>query len=381
MIRLAALLVLLALNSAAQTSASSSVQSSADSLFAEGIKLYSQQTPDSLRAALSDFQQAADAWHKSGEEPKEVDALLSAATAQLQLHDTSGCRATLDRTQQLVTAAHDQFGQAKVAGGYAILYDAQQDQKQAIPFATQSADLYHALNRPADEGQMLLFLSILYEKTNDNANLLATYERALPVAYAANNAQLEALLNLRLGQFNRQRHNDDAYKTALAHFQKALAYYKNSTDQFNLTMTWWGLGDTYDDLHDYANARDAYQHAADLSSALKSESVRGRIYRELGHTELKLKMWPQAAQHLEQAIALMKDDPPQTRALAKAELGAALQSMNQQASAMKAYEEAADESHQAGDFDFEATCWLKIADLHSARLSLAGVHIRQPEGC
>jgi CHAT domain-containing protein/tetratricopeptide (TPR) repeat protein len=368
-LRLASLLAVLVFNALAQTNtpnAADQAAKSPDALFVEGQKLFSRQTPDSLQAALADFQKAAEAWQKSGDEAKQVDALLSIATTQFLLHGIAACGATLDLAQQLVNAARDQLGQARVASGYAFFYDAQQDEKQAIQFAAQSADLFHALNRPADESQVLLLLSTLYYKTHDDANLIASYERALPVATAANNAQMEAFFNLRLGQFSLLRQGDDAHKEALAHFQKALGYYQNSTDQFDLAMTWWGLGDAYDYLHNYANARDAYQHAADLSSAIKNDSARGRIYRELGHEELKFKMWPQAAQHLEQAIALMKDDSPRTRALAEVELGMARQEMNDKAGALKAYDTAAVECHQAGIRDMEATSWLKIASLHAA---------------
>lgn len=367
MFRFAWVLALLCLNAMAQTGAlSGSGQSVAgpDALFAEGQKLLTQNTPESLRAALVDFQQALAAWQQTGDEPKQVDALLAIANTQFVLHDAVSCQKTLEQAHQLVINAHDKLGEAKVASGYAVFLDAQKDETKAIEQVSHSADLFHSLNRPVEESQDLFFLSALFAKTHDQQNLIATYERVLPVAAEAKNSQMEAFVSMRLGWFSLSQPGDDAHKAALAFFERALPCYKASHDQFNLAMAWWGMGDAYDWLRQPESARDSYRHAADLALAIKDTTARGRLFKNLGHVEIQLKAWADAAQHLQQAIPLLPGVSNADRFMAEIELGTAEQALNDKVGALKSYETAAEDSHRGGVMDLEATSWLKVATLY-----------------
>lgn len=354
-------ILLLALTADAQTS----IGSNPDEALAKGKKLFLEKTPDSFRAALAQFKDALAGYERASNEPKQVDAQLAIATTQFALHDVAACQNTLREARQLATNAHDQLGQANAAAVYALVDDAQGDEPKAIEEASRTADLFHSLNKPQEEVQALFFLSNLYVKTNDQASLLATYERAFPVAAAAKNAQLEAFLSLRLGQLYNLRQEAESRKKAVTLLTSALPYFQNSSDKFDEAMTWWALGTAYDFLNNLSEGRDAYAHGVALAAATKSESVRGRLFRSLGHDELHLKTWSDASLHLQQAIALLTAPTDQTdRALAETELGDARLALNDTAGALNAYRSAVDDSDHSEVNSMAATAWLKIAAVH-----------------
>lgn len=336
-----------------------------DELLAQGNSLLAKNTPDALRSALADYQQALLGFKQAGDEPKQVDALLAIASAQFLLHDATSCEKSLSDARQLVSAADDKLGQAKVASGYALFYDAQKDEPKAIEEASRSADLFQTSSRPVEESQVLFFLAALFQKTNDQPKLIATYERGLPVAKEAKNAPMEALFSLRLGQFYNLRSGEEAHRHALSLFAQALPYFESTKDGFNQAMVWWGMGTAYDLLSKIEDARNAYANAAALSAALKGDDVRGRLFRSLGADELTLKAWGEAARHLEEAVALLRAPGEEgQRALAAMQLGMAREALKDIPGALDAYRLSANASHEAGDKDMEATAWLKIGALN-----------------
>jgi CHAT domain-containing protein len=338
---------------------------SPDALFAHGNRLLVQGTPESLHEALSDFKQAVAAWQKTGEEAKQLDALLAMASTHFYLHDLSNCQKSLEQANQLAAASQDKLGEAKVAFGFALFYDAQRDEPKALEEASRSAQLFHASAKPAEEAQALFFLAMVYQKTNDLPNAIAAYERTLPVAGEAKNAQLEALTAMRLGQLYNLQSGDTAHEKAVAFFEKALPYFETSKDRFNQAMSWWGIATAYDWLKNIESARAAYVHANELAAERKDNSLRGRLLRSLGHDEVELKLWSEAAQHLEQAILLLTAPADNvTRFLAGIDLGTAREQLNDKTGAIKAYETTAEGCQRAGLNNMAATAWLKTAGLH-----------------
>jgi len=375
-----------------------------DALYAEGMKFQSQNTPESLRAALNDYQQAVSAWQSAGNEPKEIDGLLAVGLVQFQLHDQKGCLKTLDESQQAASAAHDTLGEAKVHQGYALFYDALHELPRAISEETRSADLFHSLHQALEEAQARRYLATLAQKGNDLAtaisqasqaadlfhllgkaddevqtqfalaffftaendqtNAKATYERALPLATQAKNAQLEALICLNLGQLRNLETGEAARRQALALFERALPYFTTANDRFSQATIWLDIGMANDFLGKIENARAAYLRAVPLAGDLKADISRGQLFHSLGADELKLKEWAEAASHLTRAIPLLN---PSDRPLAQVQLGAAREALEDPDGAIEAYVASATSSHTSGNLAWESLSWSKAGVVEAGR--------------
>ncbi len=356
--------------SSAQPSSAGDERRHAADLMTEGGKFLNQHTPDSFAEAISDFQQALAIWHKLGNEPKQVEALLGISSGYFFLHKTSEAVRTLRQAQDLAHSSGDRAAEATVLASFAFFDDSLGDETKALKEAGETAQMWDALGRKHDEALALTFEGRLYQKTKDLTRCIDAFERALALFRAEGNAQQTGRALLNLAQIYNLVPERQAREKAVNLFTEAVPDLQAAKDRFDEGMTWWGLGTSNDFLHYPDRARAAYSQALPIFAELKSSLAQGRILLSLGEDEEALKNLQNAEADYEQAIPLLTG-PTETlhRYLAEMHLGSTREALGKNAQALEGYQQAVVESRTAANLPAEASAHLRIGGMHLKALA------------
>jgi CHAT domain-containing protein/Tfp pilus assembly protein PilF len=333
----------------------------AGSLMEEGTQLLAQRTPEALQSAMVDYRQAFSLWQKLADTGKQVEALLSQATAQFFLHRTDEARALVTQAGDVARAAGNQSSEATVLTSSALLYDSVGEEQKALDEAARSRTIFQTLADKVDEAQVLTMQANLYRKLKDTPNATASYEQALPLFRASNNRKGEAMTLLGLAQMNSLLNRPEAFEKAVAYCTEAVPLFQADSDRFNETMCWWNMGTANDRLGHSHPARDAYLKAIPFFVEKKNDSVLGRLLLNVGEDEDALGNVQKAVDYYEQALPLLKAPGAElSQGMALTRLGQARQKLGDPVRAIDAFKAAITAWHSAGDKDGEATSYLML---------------------
>jgi len=333
----------------------------AASLMDEGARLLGQRTPESLQSAVGDYQQALSLWQKLADPGKQVEALLSQATAQFFLHRTDEALALVSQAGEVAHAAGNHRDEAMVLNDSAFIRDSLGDEQKALDESARSRSIFQSLGDKAGEAQVLVMQVNLYRKLKDTPNAIASYEQMLPLLRAVNNHKGEALALLNLAQLDSTLNQPEAFEKAIDYYTQAVAIFQADSDRFNEAMCWWGLGTANDRLGRTQPARDAYLKALPFFTEKKDDRVLGRLLLDLGEDEDALGNLQKAVDYYEQALPLLTSHgDEQSHGLALTRLGKARQNLGDSARAIDTFKAAITAWHSAGDVASEASAYLML---------------------
>lgn len=333
-------------------------------LMEEGAGLLAQRTPEALQSAVVDYQQAFSLWHKLADTGKQVEALLSQATAQFFLHRTDEARALVTQAGELARAAGNRGSEAMVLTRSALLYDSLGEEQKALDEAARSRTIFQALADKADEAQVLTMQATIYRKLKDIPNAMVSYERALPLFRASNNRKGEAMTLLNLAQTNSDLNQPEGFEKAIACCTEAVPLFRADSDRFDEAICWWNLGNANDRLGHSQRSLDAYLKALPFFAEKKNDEVLGRLLLNVGEDEDALGNVQKAVDYYEQALPLLTaHGNEQSQGLALAHLGKARQKLGDSERAIDAFKAAITAWHSAGNKDSEATAYLMLGTM------------------
>jgi CHAT domain-containing protein/Flp pilus assembly protein TadD len=257
----------------------------AAALMADGTKLMGQRTPASYQAAILNFQQAFKLWEKVGDQEKEIEALLTEASAQFFQHKKDEALALLSQAAQIAKASGNQRNEAMVLTNAALIYDGIGEEQKALEQTGKLFAILHELGDKADEARIYALQASIYRKLNDTPNALANDEKAVPLFHDTGNRPGEGQALLEMAQLNLMLNQPEGFEKAVTYYTQAIPLFQSPPDRFNEAYSWWGLGTANDRLGRKQQARDAYLKALPFFIEKNDANALGRIYLALGEDE------------------------------------------------------------------------------------------------
>jgi CHAT domain-containing protein/tetratricopeptide (TPR) repeat protein len=306
--------------------------SSAEAILDEGVRLYQQQTLESLQQAIAKFQEA------------------------LQLFRTN----------------KDLAGEAKTLNNIGFAYDALGEKQKALKYYEEALPLRRATGDLNGEANTLNNIGFIYSDLGEKRKALEYYEKALSLRRAANNLLEEANTLNNIGGIY------DAIwekEKALEYFRKALSLHqsiKNSAGEANVLnnigFVYAVLGEKNQALEYYEKALPLSRAAGDFTGAAYILNNIGLVYHALGQKE-------KALEYYEKALPLSRAAHDRAgEATTLNSIGIILNALGQKEKALEYYEKALPLSRATGDKIGEATTLNNIGVAFDAPRELEKAH-------
>jgi CHAT domain-containing protein/tetratricopeptide (TPR) repeat protein len=317
---------------------SSDIKASADKYFTEAEKLLQKGTEESLKQAISKFQQALKLYRQAGEKPSEAHTLLYIADIYdnlgqpqkgLELYQQvlplirsigdkkseantlsyiGDIYASLQQQQKaleyynqalpLIRATSDRKAEAYTLGYIGDIYASLQQQQQALDYYNQVLSLIRLAGDKREEIHTLYKIGLVYDSVGEKRKALEYYNQALPIIRVVGDKGLERKT---LNNIGLVYDSVGEKQKALEFYNQALLLIRSVKDKNSEAYTLNNIGAVYDSLGEKQKALDFYNQALPLfqevgdnnSEAFTLNNI-GLLYNSLGEKRKALQFYNQA---------------------------------------------------------------------------------------
>jgi CHAT domain-containing protein/Tfp pilus assembly protein PilF len=277
----------------------------AERLMTEGAARFLEGTGDSLRLALSRYQEALALWRSLGDRQREARCALAAGDLQTALGQPRQALDLYQKALALFVALADEPGQATAWAGIGVSQTSQGDSAAGAASQRRAVELERRLGRVYEEGKALNHLGVALHMQGEMREALGSYEQALRVLERAGEQGLWrgkvlhnlAALQMSLGEA----------EAALASHRQILALQRRLGDKRGEALTLNSLGVLYNNLGELGQALEAYAPALASFHQLGDRLREGAVLHNLGVAYYGLGDYQRALTELEQALAVRRE--------------------------------------------------------------------------
>lgn len=165
----------------------------------EANKLQSQNTPDSLAAALKEFEVALDLYRVIQDPTEQFTVLIGMGITEVTMHRS---RQALEHFDQALVIAHalgDKFRQGRALQRTAMAYVELDQWEKALQVSEESLRLYQATGDKNNEANMLRYAGDIYDHLGEWEKALQTSGEALKIYQATHDQNNEAEILRKIG--------------------------------------------------------------------------------------------------------------------------------------------------------------------------------------
>jgi CHAT domain-containing protein/tetratricopeptide (TPR) repeat protein len=167
-------------------------RASAQRLYDEGVKLFGQGTTESLRQAISTWQEALKLWQQVDDKSQEASTLNSIALVYDQLGEKQEALKYYNQALPLFRAVDDRREEAYTLKNIGLVHDDLGDNKQALDFYNQAFAIQKANNYLPEQADALASIALKYQLWGKEEKALDYYQQALTIYRQTKNLPKQA---------------------------------------------------------------------------------------------------------------------------------------------------------------------------------------------
>jgi CHAT domain-containing protein/tetratricopeptide (TPR) repeat protein len=260
----------------------------AERVMQEAGLLAARATPESLRKAINQYEQALAVWRTLGERRFEATALTAIAIAYSTLGEKQKTIEFYSQAIPVLRAVGDRVGESITLNSLGVTYYLLGENQKAIDTFNQGLALSRASGDRASEATALTFLGLGYQNLGENRKAIDFHSQALELKRAMGDRSIEATL---LSSIGRMYGELGERRKSLEYYNQALPVLRALGARDVEAATLSNIGMTYSDLGEREKAIDFLNQALALTQALGSKTGEanvlgniGIVYRQLGDT-------------------------------------------------------------------------------------------------
>ena len=249
----------------------------AERLFAAGYEQRLSSSPDAWRAAIGFYENALQAWRRSGDPNGQAGTLNAIGFAHRLLGEYDAAAARYEEALELWRQAGNSGGEVDTLNNLGHAQNRLGEYEAAL--ATYDRALRRAAGDAARQARVLNNLAITYRELNRFDQALAHYQRAIELRRATGDTVGAAriLVNLAVVYLELQEH-----RQALDVLHEAMPLLRQAGETRSLASALNSLGRTYAVLGQYERAVTYYAEALEIIRTRADERNTGRTLNNLG---------------------------------------------------------------------------------------------------
>lgn len=286
--------------SLAQSSTTRSPQTSAtaDKLYEEGIELYNQGTPASLREAIFKLQEALQLSRDIDDKELEANTIHNIGKAYFDLGNQQQAINFYNQFLSLIRALNDKKSEAIILDDIGTSYlDLGQIQK-ALEYYNQALSINRNLGNKFEQAITLSHIASVYYHSEDMGKSLKYLQESLSLYRTISDRNGEAYILLIIGRtYDQFRQN----QKALEFYNQSLSMYRTLKDKAWEATALRNIGGIYKKLEEKQKALEYYNQALSLrreigqtAKVVNTLNLMGIIYDELGQPQKALEIYKEA---------------------------------------------------------------------------------------
>jgi CHAT domain-containing protein/Flp pilus assembly protein TadD len=280
------------------TSEQDATRAAAERAYQEGMQLFKQGTAESLRQAITKWEEALSLYQAVGDKKWEAVTLLGIGRVYNDLGEKQKALEYYNQSLPLSRATGDKAGEAVTLNNIGQVYSDLGEKQKALEYYNQSLPLRRATGDKAGEAGTLNNIGRVYSDLGQKQKALSFFNQSLPLSRATGNKAGEAVTLNNIG----------AVYSDLGEKQKALEYYNQSLplrratgDKAGEAVTLNNIGRVYDALGEKQKALEYYNQSLPLSRATGYKAGEagtlnniGQVYSDLGEKQKALEYYNQS---------------------------------------------------------------------------------------
>jgi len=372
--------------------------------FAEGMKLKTQATAESLRGAISKYQEALGYLHDAiepgakaqtlhglgevyfqlGERKSALDAFLQALPLMLAAGDRSGEAFALNSIGQAyyslgegqkALSYHNQSlhifrvidnrsGEASALNCIGTVYYSLGEKQKALDYYNQSLLIFRVVGYRIGEAALLNNIGLVYDSLGEKQKALDYYNQSLPMSRAAGNRDGEANL---LNNIGLVYYFLGESQKALDHYNQALSMRRAAGDRSGEATTLNNIGGAYMFLGEVRKALDYYSQALPLQRAAGNRRGEATTLNNIGQAYDLLGEKQKALDYYDQALPLERASGDRSgEAATLNNIGLVYDSLGEKQKALDYYDQALPLQRAVGDRRSEAATLTSIGGVYDS---------------
>jgi CHAT domain-containing protein/Tfp pilus assembly protein PilF len=270
----------------------------ADSIIAEGMKLYQQGTADSLRQAIKKWEEALSLYQMVGDRRVEATTLNNIGLVYSNLGEKQKALEFYNQALPIVRAVGDRRVEAITLNNIGAVYDDLGEKQKALEFYNQALPIVRAVGDRRVEATTLNNIGLVYDDLGKKQKALEFYNQALPILRAVGDRGGEATT---LNNIGAVYSNLGEKQKALEFYNQALPIVRAVGDRGGEATTLNNIGLVYDNLGEKQKALEFYNQALPILRAVGDRGGEattlnniGAVYDDLGEKQKALEFINQA---------------------------------------------------------------------------------------
>jgi CHAT domain-containing protein/Flp pilus assembly protein TadD len=273
-------------------------RAAAEHLYQEGEQLINQGTAESLRQAITKFEEVLPLYRAVGDRRKEGLILNEIGYIYSALGEKQKALEFYNQSLPLSRVIGDKAGEAVSLNNIGRVYDALGQKQKALEYYNQSLTLSRAAGDKKGEARTLNNIGLVHSALGQKQKALDYYNQSLPLRRATGDKKGEAITLNNIGRVY----------DALGQKQKALEYYNQSLplsraaeDKAQEAVTLNNIGAVYDTLDQKQKALEYYNQSLPLRRVTGDKTGEaatlnniGRIYDTSGQKQKALEYYNQS---------------------------------------------------------------------------------------
>ncbi|MGH9770004.1 MAG: tetratricopeptide repeat protein, partial [Blastocatellia bacterium] len=261
----------------------------AETLFAEADHLRAQRKAETLKSAVTKYEEALRLFVAIGDRSGEANTLLNAGMASTFLSDYQNALDYFTRSIPAFQAIGDRLSQSEALNNIASVHFFQGDSEKALEVCLKSLAIYKDIGDRKREGEVISNIGSIYMQMGDARGAIGYLDKALIIARSEANKRYESSILNRLGAAY-----DDLGEplAALDYYNRALALRRELNDKRGQALTLANIGVIHRNQGEPDKALDALnaalsilQDAGDRLSQARALGNIGLIYADLGELQ------------------------------------------------------------------------------------------------
>jgi CHAT domain-containing protein/Tfp pilus assembly protein PilF len=261
----------------------------AETLFAEAEGLRARMNAETLKSAITKYDEALRLFEAIGDRSGEANTLLNSGMASTVLSDYQNALDRFARSIPAFQSIGDRRSQAEALNNIASAHYFQGDTEKSLEVLLKSLAIYKDLGDRKREGEVISNIGSIYMQMDDARGAIEYLDQALAIARSEANKRYESSILSRLGAAYDDLGESQA---ALDYYNSALALRRELNDKRGqaITLSLIGIlqrrqGEPDKALDAQNAALSILQDAGDRSNQARALSAIGLIYNELGEPQ------------------------------------------------------------------------------------------------
>jgi len=293
---------------------------------------------------------AAPVYNQAGRQDDEAQAYLAAARGYFRLRKLEPAAALYDKALGIFLTLKDRSNQAVALANLGLINARLEKASTATDYLNMAVAVLDGIDDPELTAHISLILGNAYMQNGDNAEALASYERALTKSRQLDNRSMEAEALCGIGESQSELGDYDA---AVKAHTEALNIANELKDEMKQAIQLGDLGLVYMDMGKYDLAFEYDNRSLELTRKLKDRWGEATLLNNMGVAYLRLGSLDKAADYIVRSTQInrqLKDRRSTAQGLTN--IGAAYTRLKQFDKAIPYFEESLPVLRELNEFRF-----------------------------